>query len=60
MLFRETVDAYCENNMDNTNTLCGYNAEFWNVKSGGNYDNRWALKGWVNHKKNVGHVIATG
>jgi hypothetical protein len=23
MLFRETVDVYCENHMEHTNTLCG-------------------------------------
>jgi hypothetical protein len=28
MLFRETVAAYCEYNMEHTNTLCGQNAVF--------------------------------
>jgi hypothetical protein len=26
------------------NTLCGQNAEFWNVKTGATSSNRWALK----------------
>jgi hypothetical protein len=33
MLFGETVAVYC----DNTNTLCGQNAEFDYVKAGGNH-----------------------
>jgi hypothetical protein len=28
MLFRETVAVYCENHMEQINTLCGQNAEF--------------------------------
>jgi hypothetical protein len=39
MLFRETVDVYCENHMEHTDTLCGQNAEFWYVKAGGTYSN---------------------
>jgi hypothetical protein len=35
MLFRETVAVYCENHTEPTNTLCGQNAEFFVVKSGG-------------------------
>jgi translation initiation factor IF-1 len=30
MLFRETVDVYCENHMEHTNTLCGQNAVYIN------------------------------
>jgi hypothetical protein len=33
MLFGETVDVYCENHMEHTNTLCGQNAGFWYVKA---------------------------
>jgi hypothetical protein len=44
MLFRETVAVYCENHMEHTNTLCGQNAEFWDVKAGGTYSDHWALK----------------
>jgi hypothetical protein len=39
MLFRETVDVYCENHMEHTNALWGQNAEFWYVKAGGTYSN---------------------
>jgi hypothetical protein len=45
MLFRETVAVYCENHTENTDTLCGQNAESYYVKAGGTYNNRWALKG---------------
>jgi hypothetical protein len=45
MLFGETVAVYCENHKEHTNALRGQNAEFWCVKAGGTYSNRWALKG---------------
>jgi hypothetical protein len=32
MLFRETVAVYCENHTGLTDTLCGQNAEYSNVK----------------------------
>jgi hypothetical protein len=35
MLFRETVAVYSENHMEHTNTLCGQNAEIFNVQVGG-------------------------
>jgi hypothetical protein len=44
MLFRETVAVYIENHTEHTNTLCGQNAEFWNVKAGGIHIYHWALK----------------
>jgi hypothetical protein len=34
MLFRETIDVYCENHTEHINTLCGQNAEFLNVRAG--------------------------
>jgi hypothetical protein len=37
MLFGETVAVYCENHREQTNALCGQNAEFLYVKSGGTY-----------------------
>jgi hypothetical protein len=43
MLFGETVAVYCENHTEQTNTLCGQNAEY--VKAGGTYSNHWSLKG---------------
>jgi hypothetical protein len=45
MLFQETVAVYCENRTEQTNALCGQNAEFWYVKTGGTYSDHWALKG---------------
>jgi hypothetical protein len=45
MLFVETVAVYCENHTEHTDTLCGQNAEFWCVKTGGTYTNHKALKG---------------
>jgi hypothetical protein len=31
MLFRETVAVYCENHTEHTDTLCGQNAELFNI-----------------------------
>jgi hypothetical protein len=45
MLFRETVAVYCDSNVKHVNTLCGQNAEFLNVKTGGTYSNHAVLKG---------------
>jgi hypothetical protein len=47
MLFRETVAVYCENHMEQRNTLCGQNAEFYYVKAGDTYSNRWGFKGSI-------------
>jgi hypothetical protein len=35
MLFREIIAVYCENHVGHINTLCGQNAEIFNVKAGG-------------------------
>jgi hypothetical protein len=46
MLFGETNAVYCENRMEHTDSL--YSAgrmQFWYVKAGGTYNNRWAWKG---------------
>jgi hypothetical protein len=40
-LFKEIIGVYCEIHAKHTNTLCGQNAEFWYVKSGGTYSNHW-------------------
>jgi hypothetical protein len=32
MLFRERVAVYCENHMEHTNTLCGQNAKFYELR----------------------------
>jgi hypothetical protein len=45
MLFGETVDVYCKNHTEHTDTLCGQNAEFLCAKAGGIYSDRRALKG---------------
>jgi hypothetical protein len=45
MLLGETVAVNCENNTEHTDALCGQNAKFWYVKSGGTYSNHWALRG---------------
>jgi hypothetical protein len=45
MLFREIIAVYCENHTEHVNTLCGQNVQLLNVKSGGVYSKRCALKG---------------
>jgi hypothetical protein len=45
MLFGERVAVYCENHMENIDTLFGQNAEFRYVKAGGTYSNHKDLKG---------------
>jgi hypothetical protein len=45
MLFKETVAVYYENHMEQTDTLCGQNAESWYLEAGGTYSNHSALKG---------------
>jgi hypothetical protein len=40
MLFTEVIAVYCENHMENINTLCGQNAELFIGKTGGIYSNR--------------------
>jgi hypothetical protein len=42
MRFREII-AVCS--QIHINTLCGQNVELLNVKSGGTYNDHWALKG---------------
>jgi hypothetical protein len=45
MLFREIIAVYCENHTEHINTLWGQNAGFFfNVKAGGTYSYRCALK----------------
>jgi hypothetical protein len=39
MLFRETVAVYCENHTEHTNTLCGQNADYWEINIHGTYSN---------------------
>jgi hypothetical protein len=45
MLYREIIAVCSEIHTKHTNTLCGQNVEFVNVKPGGTYSNHWALKG---------------
>jgi hypothetical protein len=44
MLLGDTVAVYCENSTVHTNTLCGQNTEFFNVKASGTYSYLTALK----------------
>jgi hypothetical protein len=39
VLFRETVAIYCENQMENRNSLFVLNEDFWYVQAGGTYSN---------------------
>jgi hypothetical protein len=45
MQFKEIIAIYSENHMKHTNTLCRQNAELFNVKAGGTYNNQCALNG---------------
>jgi hypothetical protein len=45
MLFEETFAVYCENHTEHADTPCGQNAEFWCVKAGDTYSDRWDMKG---------------
>jgi hypothetical protein len=44
MLYREIIAVCAEIHTKHINTLCGQHVEFVNVKPGGTYSNRWALK----------------
>jgi hypothetical protein len=37
MLLKGKIAVSCENHTEHTNTLCGQNVEFWNVKADGTY-----------------------
>jgi hypothetical protein len=45
MLYREIIAVCSEIHTKHTNTLCGQNVEFVNVKPGGTYSNHWAAAG---------------
>jgi hypothetical protein len=45
MLYEEIIAVCSEIHTKHTNTLCGQNVEFFNVKLGGTYSDHWALKG---------------
>jgi len=45
MLYREIIAVCSQTDTKHINTLCGQNAEFVNVKSGGTYSDHRALKG---------------
>jgi hypothetical protein len=48
MLYREIIAVCSEIHTKHINTLCGQNVEFVNVKPGGTYSNRRALKAdWI-------------
>jgi hypothetical protein len=39
------ISVYCESHTKHTNALCGQNAVFYFIKTGGTYKNNWALNG---------------
>ena len=45
MLYRKIIPVWSEIHTKHTNTLCGQNVEFVNVKPGGIYSDHWALDG---------------
>jgi hypothetical protein len=46
MLYREKTAVCSEIRTELTNTLCGQNVEFVNVRPGGTQSNHWALTGF--------------
>jgi hypothetical protein len=44
MLYSEIIAVCSQIHTKHINTLCGQNAEFFNVKSRGAYTNHWTLK----------------
>jgi hypothetical protein len=46
MLYREIIAVCSETHTKHINTLRGQKVELLNVKPGGTYSNRWALKGY--------------
>jgi hypothetical protein len=45
MLFRDVIAVYSENHRKSLYTLCGQNAEFFHVKTGGTYSNHCVFEG---------------
>ena len=45
MLYREIIAVCSQIHTKHINTLCGQNVELLNVKTGGTYSDRQALKG---------------
>jgi hypothetical protein len=45
MLYREKIAVCAQIHTKQINTLCGQNVDLLNVKPGGTYSDRWALKG---------------
>jgi hypothetical protein len=57
ILFRETIALYCESRKKHKITLCGKDAEFWYVQTGGSYGNHWALKGQYYIFPHISHLM---
>jgi len=57
ILFGEIIAVYCDTNTKLVTTICGQNAQIWNVKVGGTYSYHLVLKGWI--ARNV-KLIQTG
>jgi hypothetical protein len=47
MMYREIIAVCSEIHTKHINTLCGQNVGLLNVKPGGAYSDRWAVKGYV-------------
>jgi hypothetical protein len=45
MLYEEVIAVYSKNRMKHTNTLCGKNAELFNIKAEESYSYHYALRG---------------
>jgi len=45
MLYMETIAVCSQIHTKHIKTVCGQNVELLNVKPGGTYSDRWALKG---------------
>jgi hypothetical protein len=47
MLLGETVAVYHEKHMENTNTLCGQDVEFWYITASGTDTNHVTSRGYA-------------
>lgn len=47
ILFGEIIAVCCDSNTTLVTTICGQNAQIWNVKVGGTYSYHLVLKGWI-------------
>jgi len=57
MLYREIIAVCSQIHTKHKNTLCGQNVELLNVKPGGTYSYRWALKGYCHNFNSIPIII---